>query len=56
MAKCVDCGKETPEDDAVFCVSCGAPLCPECGQTQLCSGCEELWEAEEDLEAIEEEW
>ena len=53
--KCVDCGKEIPKDERVYCDVCGAPLCKECGATGLCSECAELWEAEIDLEDIEEE-
>jgi predicted amidophosphoribosyltransferase len=55
MVKCADCGKEIPEDEAVYCDVCGAPLCKECGATGLCSHCTELWIAEIDLEDMEAE-
>jgi predicted amidophosphoribosyltransferase len=53
MIKCVDCGKEIPEDHIVYCDMCGAPLCEECGNLGLCLTCAELWEAEIDLEDME---
>ena len=53
MIKCVDCGKEIPEDHIVYCDMCGAPLCEECGTLGLCLTCAELWEAEIDLEDME---
>ena len=55
MVKCADCGKETSEDSVVYCDTCGAPLCEECGNLGLCSTCAELWEAETDLEDTEAE-
>lgn len=55
MVKCIDCGKEIPEDHDSCCDQCGAPLCEECGTLGLCSTCAELWEAEIDLEDMEAE-
>jgi len=55
MVECVNCGKETPEDQAVSCDMCGASLCEECGSTGLCSTCAELWGSEIDLEDMEAE-
>ena len=56
MVKCADCGKETSEDSVVYCDTCRAPLCEECGNLALCSTCAELWEAEIDLEDTEAEF
>jgi len=55
MIECSDCGVEVPPDEVVYCVSCGVPLCSECGVSGLCSTCQETWTAEEDLEAEEED-
>ena len=55
MVKCVNCGKEIPEDHDLYCDMCEAPLCEECGTTGLCSTCAELWESEIDLEDKEAE-
>ena len=55
MVKCVNCGKEIPEDHDLYCDMCGVPLCEECGTTGLCSTCAELWESEIDLEDMEAE-
>jgi len=55
MVKCIDCGKEIPEDSVAYCDMCGAPLCEECGNLGLCPNCAELWEAEIDLEDMEAE-
>jgi len=55
MVKCVDCGKEIPEDNIVSCDMCGTPLCEGCQTTGLCSTCAELWESEIDLEDMEAE-
>lgn len=55
MIECSECEKEVPVDEVVYCIYCGAPLCNDCGTTGLCSTCEETWQAEEDLEIMEEE-
>ena len=55
MIKCVDCGKEIPEDNDSYCDMCGATLCEECENLGLCSTCAELWEAEIDLQDMEAE-
>jgi len=55
MIKCIDCGKEISENQAVFCQTCGTPLCQECETTGLCPTCTELWESEIDLEDKEAE-
>lgn len=56
MVKRMDCGKEVPEEKAVYCYDCRAPICEKCGALGLCSNCVEAWHVEEDLEAMEEEW
>ena len=50
MVKCIDCGKEIPQDHDLNCDQCGAPLCEKCGIARICSRCNELWESEMDLE------
>lgn len=55
MVKCVDCGKEFPEDPDLHCDMCGGALCKECEIVGLCSACAELWESEVDLEDMEAE-
>jgi len=55
MIKCTDCGKQISKDPVTHCDMCGAPLCEECGTTELCSTCAELWESEIDLEDTEAE-
>ena len=55
MVGCADCGKKISEDNIVYCVMCGAPLCEECGTLGLCFTCAELWESEIDLEDMEAE-
>jgi len=55
MVKCVDCGKEIPKDEAVYCDMCGAPLRQDCGAAGLCSKCTEFSIVEIDLEDTEAE-
>ncbi len=55
MAKCADCGKEVSKDQSSYCDMCGSPLCKECGNLGLCLSCDELWEAEIDLNDVEAE-
>lgn len=56
IVQCSRCGKEILENEAVHCNACVAPLCGDCGYLGVCSNYTEVWEAEENLGALEEGW
>lgn len=57
---CSVCGRETR--DFEMCSECGRVYCVSCVRSSrsmcalgVCSDCEEAWQAEDDLQALEEE-
>ena len=58
--RCAVCGRDV--EDFVTCSQCGKVYCKKCAGSDrsmaalgLCSDCEEAWQAEDDLQAMEEE-
>ena len=50
MAECAICGREA--DQLFACSECGRQVCDSCyvEAVNMCTDCEEMWEAEEDLD------
>jgi hypothetical protein len=60
LVECENCGRAYCEEckDFVSCSECGKTCCEECADNSMrafgrCSGCEEIWQAEDDLDAEE---
>jgi hypothetical protein len=62
LVECENCGRAYCEEceDFASCSECGRTFCGDCADTSmralgLCSDCEEVWQAEEDLDAEEKQ-
>jgi hypothetical protein len=60
LVECENCGRAYCEgcEDFASCSECGRTFCGDCADASmralgLCSDCEEVWQAEDDLDADE---